>query len=317
MTQSQRLLRRSGAHGLIVPKSFLYASNWRKLRETLLDGLEILVDCGRAFNEVLLEQVIYVHQISVQTQNYRNLKRDGGVFQQVGRIDKRECRRFGFYINDIDEPALAVAHQVLAHGQFLGNHITNTRGAALQGKLSRFRRGAPVISGRTLKRYYFSELAGWFESSDVPDKARVSEGSILVQNIVTQRHLVAQLVDDTHSDHLILDSVNQIQVLSDSLSSEFVLGLLNSKLVNWFVYYFLFAQASLTMHFDNPITDRLPLPAFIDNTELVASVEAEVKRIYANRYANEESSQERIDKCIYELYGLSPDQIALVEANMP
>ena len=317
MVQSQRLLRRNGAHGLIIPKSFLYASNWRKLREGLLDGLGILADCGRAFDEVLLEQVIYVHQNSAQTQTYRNLKRDSQVFAQVGRVHKRECRRFGFYINDIDEPALAVAHQVLAHGQFLGQHITNTRGAALQGKLSRFRRGAPVISGRTLKRYYFSELAGYFESSDVPDKARVSADSILVQNIVTQRHLVAQLVDDAHADHLILDSVNQIQVLLDSLTPEFVLALLNSKLVNWFVYYFLFAQASLTMHFDNPITDRLPLPNFMDSPALVASIEAEVAKIYANRHANEKSSQARIDQYVFQLYGLSPDQIALVEANMP
>ena len=42
MAQSLRLLRDGGAHGFIVPKSFLYASNWRKLREKLLDGLRTL-----------------------------------------------------------------------------------------------------------------------------------------------------------------------------------------------------------------------------------------------------------------------------------
>lgn len=317
MAQSQRLLRRNGGHGLIVPKSFLYASNWRKLRERLLDGLEDLADCEQAWEEVNLEQVIYVHRNSGLTQSYRNLKREGHVFKQVGRVDKRECRRFGFYINDIDERALVLARHLLAQGQFLGLYISNARGAALQGKLNTYHRGAPVIAGRTLKRYYFSEVAGYFDSSDVPEKARVSEGSILVQNIVTQRHLVAQLVNDAHSDHLILDSVNQIQVLSDSLSPQFVLALLNSKLVNWFVYYFLFAQASLTMHFDNPITDRLPLPDFMNNPELVASIEAEVAQIYANRHANERTSQERINRYVYELYGLAPDQISLVEANMP
>ena len=317
MAQSLRLLRRNGGHGLIVPKSFLYASNWRKLRERLLDGLEILADVGRGWTEVLLEQVIYIHENHARTPSYRNLKRDDHVFQFAGTVNKGECRRFGFYLNDTDELALSVAHQVLAQGKFLGNHITNTRGAALQGKLSSLRRGSTVLGGRSLKRYYFSDVAGHYDMDIIPERARVNPGSILVQNIVTQRHLVAQLVDEDHSDCLILDSVNQIRVVSDSLAPEFVLALLNSKLINWYVYYFVFAQATLTMHFDNPITDRIPLPNYNNLAELVASVEAEVKRIYDNRHANEKSSQERIDKYIYELYGLSPDQIALVEANMP
>ena len=317
MAQSQRLLRHNGGHGFIVPKSFLYASNWRKLRERLLDGLDVLADVGRGWGEVLLEQVIYIHLKDVKTKLYRNLKRDGQVFQFIGSLHKRECKRFGFYLSDISEPALHVAHHVLAQGQFLGEHITNTRGAALQSKLSKFQRGAPVISGRTLKRYYFSDLAGYYDLDIVPEKARVTPGSVLVQNIVTQRHIVAQLVHDDYADHLILDSVNQIQVQSDSLSPEFILALLNSKLVNWYVYYFVFAQATLTMHFDNPITDRIPLPDFVESSELFEKTIAEVKKIYANRQANEKSSQARIDQYIYELYGLSADQIALVEANMP
>ena len=317
MAQSMRLLRRDGGHGLIVPKSFLYASNWRKLRERLLDGLEILADVGRGWTEVLLEQVIYVHGQNETARSYRNLTRDEKRFQPVGSVDKEECQRFGFYLNDITEPALHVAHQVLGNAEFLGAHISNIRGGALQSKLNKFLRGAPVISGRSLKRYSFSELAGHYDLANVPEKARISTGNILVQNIVTQRHLVAQLVDDAHNNHLILDSVNQIQVLSESLSPEFVLALLNSTLVNWFVYYFIFAQATLTMHFDNPITDRIPLPQYRLHAELVAGVEEAIEKIYSNRHANEKSSQERIDQYVFQLYGLSPDQIALVEANMP
>ncbi len=317
MAQSLRLLRRNGGHGLIVPKSFLYASNWRKLRERLLNGLEVLADVGRGWTEVLLEQVIYIHSHSGASHRYRNLTRDEKSFQMAGRVDKEECRRFEFYLNDISKPALQLAHQVRGNEDFLGQHISNARGAALQGKLSTFRRGAPVISGRSLKRYHFSEMAGYYDRGNVPEKARISTGNILVQNIVTQRHLVAQLVDDAHRDHLILDSVNQIQVLSDSLSPEFVLALLNSKLLNWYVYFFVFAQATLTMHFDNPVTDRIPLPDYQRDSELVALIEGDIKNIYSNRYANEKSAQERIDRYIYQLYGLSPDQIALVEANMP
>ena len=317
MAQSLRLLRQGGGHGFIVPKSFLYASNWRKLRERLLDGLDILADVGRGWAEVLLEQVIYIHGNGASSPSYQNLRREDQGFNFVGRVDKRECKRFGFYLNELDESAINLARHMLTQGQNLGQHISNTRGAALQRKLSRYRRGAPVISGRTLKRYHLSDLAGHCDLAEIPDKARVIPGSVLVQNIVTQRHIVAQLTDASHAGHLILDSVNQIRVQSDNISAEFVLALLNSSLVNWYVYYFVFAQATLTMHFDNPVTDRIPLPDYGHQPQLVASIEDEVKKIYANRQANEKASQQRIDEYIYQLYGLSQEQIALVEANMP
>ena len=128
--------------------------------------------------------------------------------------------------------------------------------------------------------------------------------------------ITAHLVHEADSNFLILNTINRI-VITDGLSSHFVLALLNCRLVNWYVYRFIFAKPIRTMHFNRHIISRIPLPNLTDRRELVEGIIAEVKSIYANRHANEKSSQERIDQYIYELYGLSPDQIALVEANMP
>ena len=129
--------------------------------------------------------------------------------------------------------------------------------------------------------------------------------------------ITAHLLQANESDMLILDTVNQLEIKSEKLASYFVLALLNSKLINWYVYRFVFAKAIRTMHFDNPITNRIPLPDFANQSDLVEKIVAEVKSIYANRHANERTSQERINRYVYELYGLAPDQISLVEANMP
>lgn len=295
----------------------MYASNWRRLRERLLDGLEIIADCGRGWDEVLLEQVIYIHRKDGRAQSYRNLTRAEPSFRFLGNVDKRECRRFEFYVNDVSEEALHVARKVRASGRFLGELVTNVRGAGLQRQLTKYKRGATVIGGRSLKRYYLSESAGYYDSNDIPEKARVRVGNVLVQNIITRRRLVSHIVQPNEAEKLILDSVNQIELQTEKISSSFIVALLNSKLLNWYVYQFIFAGASLTMHFDNPVTSRIPLPDYAAQPNLVENIIAEVKRIYANRHANEKTSQARIDKYIFQLYGLSPAQIALVEADMP
>ncbi len=324
MAQSLRLLRDGGAHGFIVPKSFLYASNWGKLRERLLDGLETLVDCGRAWSEVLLEQVIYVHRKDSHSTSYRNLRREGQDFKLVGDIAKEECERFGFYVNAIDEAELQVARQMRLSERFLGEFSINRRGAGLQSDTNGLLRGRPVLGGSGVQRYHLRAGTERYDSSDVPDHAVINAGNILAQNILTRLQnptphirIVAHLAERADEKALILDTVNQIEITSNDLTPELVLALLNSKLLNWYVYRFIYAKATLTMHFDTPVTDRIPLPDWVAHPELVESIEEEIRIIYDNRHANEESSQAKIDNYIFQLYGLNDEQIALVEATMP
>ena len=133
------------------------------------------------------------------------------------------------------------------------------------------------------------------------------------------RHIkiTAHIVQEAESNFLILNTINQIEIASDDLSSYFVLALLNSKLINWYVYRFIYAKPIRTMHFNRPVIKRIPLPDYAKQPDLIANVISDVKRIYANRHANEAAAQRRIDKAIFQLYGLSPEQIAIVEENMP
>ncbi len=324
MSQSGRLLRGDGGHGFIVPKSFLYASNWRKLRERLLDGLEVLADVGRGWDDVLLEQVVYIHRKGEKTHHYRNLKRDKQGFQFVGNVDKRECCRFGFFVNDIAESELQVAHQIRKNGILLGEYTTVSSGGDLQNQLSGIKKEFSVIGGANVQRYYMRGVKGYCDADIVSDKSVIQAGDLLVQDILAfienpMRHIkiTAHLVQEEECNLLILNTINRIEITSDDLSSQFVLAILNSKLINWYVYRFIFSKPIRTMHFNRLIISRIPLPNFTERPDLVAQIITEIKHIYANRHANEKPSQKRIDELIYQLYDLSTGQIALVEANMP
>lgn len=286
-----------------------------------------MADVGRGWDEVLLEQVIYIHRKDARIPSYLNFKNINRCFERGDVVEKRECQRFGFYLNDIDQTELQIAHQMLKSSQFLGEFISNRRGAGLQSQLKRFGRGLNVLAGTSVQRFHIGETKGFYDLGDAPANAQIKAGNILAQNIITRLQnplphirIVAHLVQSNEADNnIILDTVNQIEIISGEsvLSPYIVLALLNCKLVNWYVYRFVYAKATLTMHFDSPITNRIPLPDLTEKPELVEKVIAEVKRIYADRHANEKTSQARIDKYVYQLYSLSAEQIALVEANMP
>src|SRR5207244_7733091 len=72
--------------------------------------------------------------------------------------------------------------------------------------------------------------------------------------------LIGAVVSDKEAVTLvILDTVNQLTNRSP-LSSYFLLALLSSRLVNWYVYRFIFAKAIRTLHFDGPVSRRIPIP---------------------------------------------------------
>ena len=324
MAQSLRLLRDCGGHGLIVPKSFLYASNWRKLREKFLDGLDTLADCGRAWQEVLLEQVIYTHHKDAPSPTYRNLVREGEEFRLVGDIDKEVARHFGCLANDVTEDEVRIARQLLSTGHALRDRVRISSGGDMQNQLVPYSGGKPVIGGAEVQRYYLRGAKGRLHTDEFPPKSVVEEGNIVVQDILAfienpMKHIkiTAHQIQSGETDRLILNTLNKIEVTSGDLESELALALLNSKLINWYVYRFLFCKPIRTMHFNRPIISRIPLPDMEAKRDLCQAIVAEITRIYENRQTNEAASQAKIDQYIFELYGLSAEQIALVEANMP
>ena len=62
-----------------------------------------------------------------------------------------------------------------------------------------------------------------------------------------------------YKDYLIVDNINQITI-SEPYQNHLVWALLNSNLINWYCYRFIYGKAIRTMRFDNPVTSRIPLP---------------------------------------------------------
>jgi hypothetical protein len=327
MVQAHRLTRPGGWNGFIVPKPFTYSSNWTRVRDFLTDELAGLVDAGKAWPEVKLEQVIYFLQKGRTTGRYRSFLREGEAFRELAPVPKSACRVFGFYLNGITPAELALARKMHPVGTFLSDFTTNVRGGMLQRRVRQSGGGFRAIGGKQIRPFCIQGQKGFLSAR--PSHACAGPRSILVQNIVAHIarprphiQIIGAVVPSREARHLaLLDTVNQLRNHSP-LSSHYLLAVLSSRLLNWYVYHFIFARAIRTLHFDGPVSRRVPIPE-LDLTnrkdrrrhgQLTSAAQAlaSLSRRHAPA-ARLARLRERIDELVYEIFGLTAAEIRIVE----
>ncbi|MCU0497462.1 MAG: SAM-dependent methyltransferase [Anaerolineae bacterium] len=342
MMLAYQLLKSDGYNGFIVPKAFAFASNWEPLRAAFLADLRVLLDVNKAWKEVQLEQIVYILQKNNPQLTYESLQRAEEKFVQLATIPKTYAQEFGFYVNGLTQKELNLGQKIVLCSVRLGTFTQNSRGGMLQSLIDpALKQGQRVIGGKQVQPWCIEGTKGYLGSDTaVSINARVKVGSILAQNIIAHIanpidhiKIIATVATEQDQDLVILDTVNQLTHQSD-LSSYYLLALLHSKLLNWWVYRFIFAKAIRTMHFDTPVSDRIPIRK-LDLTDpsqkaqhdhIVTLVDRLLKLKQEHAHHSDLLSDRRhelleeitrvdgkIDAAVYALYGLDPDEIALIE----
>ena len=339
---SKHLLKDKGVNGFIIPKSFIYASNWESSRELIINDLQELVDCGKVWKEVKLEQVIIMFCNNSEVETYKASERNENNIITVGKIDKKTFREFGFYLNAVSNEELNIAYKMRKSGIYLNDLIINRRGGGYQ-KLSLDEipknKYYKVIGGKNISRYYFpGNSKKYILQKDVVDnKAMIEANSILVQNIISYtdipkpsiviRGIPSDLINK--NEYIILDTINQLSNKSN-FSIYYILAILNSKLISWYTYRFIYGKAIMTMHFDSVITAKIPMPLLDIQRKEHDKIVILVKNIIElnNKLTNEKNPNsitiinrqinavdKQIDSLVYKLYNLSDEEIRVIEGD--
>lgn len=315
MRLAKRLLAPYGKHAFIVPKALCYSSAWKTTLLEFWGGISEIIDCGQAWTEVKLEQVIYFYEHD-SLLAYRSGALKGEHVLHGGLVDKRSINEFGFALNAVSAQELRLGRKIREAGAWLGELVENQRGAMLQAALHEKKKNAlPVYGGKQVQRYGFDEQPkGYLARNLAKDpRATVEPGSILAQNIVAhilnpEPHLkITATMIDSKKPVVILDTVNQLKNKSE-LPSEVILAILNSKLVSWYVYRFVVGKAVRTIHFDSPLTDRIPVPKN-GSKALIKAISAKSRKMLELCDAKLDAE---IDRLIFELYGLSSAEADLI-----
>ena len=177
----------------------------------------------------------------------------------------------------------------------------------------------PLLMGNDVHKYYHDKSNIWINyDREKLHRARNEEIFLKKEKILMQRirnlNLKDRIVATIDFDkHYTFNSVNNILLKNEAYDLKFVLGILNSKLINY-----LFKQISNNTNITSQDFSKIP---FINNARCVEHFEQpfidKVDQILSLKKDNPEADitalEREIDFMVYELYGLSEEEIGIVE----
>ncbi|QBI19719.1 SAM-dependent DNA methyltransferase [Egibacter rhizosphaerae] len=292
LVRAHELTRSGGRVGFVLPKSLTYAHTWAPLRDWLEPSVVDVLDVTRAWTNVRLEQVVLVTRPDGRPGETVSLGRLGRPRRAVPAAIVRRIGTLPTGVDADDERLLA--HLARRADLPLGELVRTVRGAGSQAWA--LEPGAPSSTGDATAphgphpqggRHLPPQPAAGTEplvagrdlaplrptaptrrldlAACPPDRVRRADPpQAAFQNIVAHR--------TRPSDHACLigtvltepwpclDTVNLLLPRTGTLPPWGLAGLLLSHLASWFVHVAAYNRAIRTMHFDNVVLARIPLP---------------------------------------------------------
>ncbi|MCC7431249.1 Eco57I restriction-modification methylase domain-containing protein [bacterium] len=315
-----------GIFSFIVPKSLLYSESWFSLVKALLKGTIVLVDVEKAFENVLLEQVVFVCGKEILQETYEAKKFLNEQFSRSNRFSKKTVEKFKAWICDVSQEELQVAEKILKQTNLVYlNEISKTlSGCSFDRKQIKEKGDFPILGGKSISRYRLREMKGYVNKNDL-SKHLEKIKLILVPKIISQDiiahiqnplpHIKITSFFDSNGTLLTLDTVQNTILLTFEFNYKFILSILNSSFASWYFYKFVYCCAIRTMHFNNYYIGKLPVPRlseqeqlpFVEKVELILSGKA--------KGANTSELEREIDLMVYKLYDLNEEEIKIIEKN--
>jgi len=333
--KSLELLKDKGYFGMIVPKSLAFSQVWNSGRELIKDNLIKVVDVSKAFEDVLLEQMIIILSKSRETTYYTLEDIYSG---ENININKKYIESTDSIILHEDVKDFKIFEKMNLSSKYLSDITKTSRGLPLQKYLIKEKTKYPIIRGKNISRYNYRESEEY-----LPDELIARNNNkvkFLQQPKIISQRIVAHVTKP--KDHIIImsaidntllltvDTVENTILTDKTYSLEFVLCLLNSILISWYAYRYIFSKAIRTMDFDNYYIGKIPIPnikiennAFINLVNKRLSINKRLKEIGNKKTDERNRIQEeiknidhQIDDLVYTIYGITEDEKEIIESSL-
>ncbi|HEC88524.1 MAG TPA: hypothetical protein ENI52_04315 [Thermoplasmata archaeon] len=344
-----KLLSKNGYFSFIVSNSWLTIQSFRNLRKLMLENTSIeslALTPKSTFIDAVVETIIFSlkkkyadksHLINYrecnENNNFVDIKKipQDSFFKSINYVFNLNYTRELFYLIDkINDKGIKL--ELLAYFS-LGIKSANNNKFIKDNKINE--NCFPVVSGKEIKRYYIDYKGKfiWYEPKEMKKRKGagprnkstfLKEEKIFVREI--SRGKIISCIDN--SKYFALDTVNVI-IPKEEISSLYIIGLLNSKLLNfWYGFHFSGLHVKLnqirllpirTIDFNNPSDVKM-------HDEMVRLVERmmDLKRRYHETDDEHLRTQldhainatdSAIDALVYRLYGLTDEEIRIVEGG--
>lgn len=296
------LLSKYGNIGMIVPKVLTYVSNWRGIRRLLKKSLVYIADVSKAFEDVLYEQIIFGTCGKSDPKAVAVSGIIGGSIEELHHVSAENFSDdfYPLYLTNENE---GIKEKIETCSSSLGKIYNYWYGkGGVIPKLSTEPSGAEILQGRDIDRYTELEHSRNFLSVDYLSQEEISKNEIekiVVQDIVAHitkpfPHIKITSTIDANG-RVALNTLTCVSQKSKDYSLTYLLSLLNSRLISWYVHHFIFNLAIRTMHY---------MPGYIERTP--------VRKISFSTLPSEQTKLLEKMKSLYEIYLSTKDQTQLL-----
>lgn len=289
--RSLSLLKDGGVLSYIIPKNFLHVSSYTLLRKKLLQDYTILsiVDIGSYFKSVRGEQIILTIKNKKPRKKHNKIEIRGYTANRFSLF----CSVFQSFYSDV------ILLFDCEKDRKIYEHLTNTyktfndynNGYIGRGKST----ADKAIVGNDIRKF------GYKEKSIPKD-----DGSqIFIQNIYSAEAGVIAAFGG------MLEASQTVTIFSDDdpKMCRFILGILHSRLCNFFLYKYCYNHSRLTMHTDAKYLKKIPLPlhAGDDFSKFFTKILPIVAKLERDKYLTRKwfDDMERLNKAVYKIYRLN------------
>ena len=345
INRSLKLIKDGGYLGMIVPKMLSFTESWDKIRHKILNKYKILyvIDCGKAFKGVLLEQIIFILKKEKPSNNNKITvgKLDSHIIKETAKVLQKNCSLDNRIPLEPNPIAYEIKSKMELENKRLGDIADITLGLGIQGKDLFFdkprKSSEKVLRGDDIQRYTIRGCKFYDPNSKEIQEYKKTIDHFKTLHIVIQR-IVAHIKDHIkitaafdEEGLLSFNTVTNIFVKDKMYSNEFILALLNSNVVQYYTYKFIYSNAIRSMDFYKAYAKNIPLPkSDISTQEKVSKLTRKLINninIYSKSKEKQTDSVNKLDKTIqeiqteineiiYKMYHITEEEKKVIEESL-
>ena len=308
----------------VLPKTLLRVNSYKKLRKFLIENMQILqiFDLGDFFKEVKGEQIVLIakkkegqRRTKIKILKDKNEKLEK---QKSITISNKVLRKHNNIPILENKKQYKLVNKIKDEGKELRNLSQIFRGISISPNsdhvyTKKRKNSLPIIKGENISKFNFNTtffLKKTFikNNQKLVDKTR--KNKIILQNIFSCESGIISAIDTKGLPTF--DTVTNLVLNDKKITQKYLLGLLNSKLINFYLTYAIFNRSKLTMHTDKSYIGKIPIknPVKEKQKEIEKIIQKLLKR------GIDAKKMENLDNKVYKLYKVNEEEKDIIDRSL-
>jgi tRNA1(Val) A37 N6-methylase TrmN6 len=326
--KSFNLLKNDGGFSFIIPNTFLRVTSYHISRKLLIENNTVhdIFDFGNSvFDDAVTTAIVIIASKTKPDNKHIIHLNNNGIYNSIKQI---EVSNSNFVIaTNIDSNKRKVITKIENNSHRLGDLcdelifgvvITKNKNEVVSN--NKIEGWKPFLEGKDISSYYIKPIHSYLNyTPHLLHRSRSKEifeveEKILIQRITGGKQPLKAAYDN--KQYYNKESINNIIISKKSnYSTKFILGLINSKLINWYYTNQFTNESTLTVNLSKEYLSKIPIVKVSNESQnyLINKVDEILAIKQTNPTADTSALEREIDLMVYRLYGLSEEEIGIVE----